>query len=120
MYKNLLLLWLSIFSSRIMAGEADIVAVTVQPDGSRSWSFQVTLKHADSGWKHYADRWEILSPTGEILATRVLAHPHINEQPFTRGLSGIVIPDRLESITFRAHDKVHGYGGKQINQTWPP
>ncbi len=40
----------------------------------------------------------------------MLAHPHVNEQPFTRGVSGIVIPDGLESVLVRGHDKVHGDG----------
>jgi len=118
--KKVLLLCLYILSSRIMAGEADVVAVNTQQAENGSWSFQVTLKHADTSWKHYADHWEILSAAGEILATRILAHPHINEQPFTRSLSGINIPDKLESIIIRAHDKVHGYGGKQISLPWPP
>jgi hypothetical protein len=41
----------------------------------------VTVRHADEGWEHYADCWEVLTLDGEVLATRELAHPHDNEQP---------------------------------------
>ncbi len=96
-----------------MAGEADVVEVKVSGDGN-SWSFDVSVKHADTGWDHYADKWEVVAPDGTVLATRVLAHPHENEQPFTRSLSGVDIPATVTSVIFRAHDSVHGYGGEEM------
>ncbi len=56
-----------------------------------------------------------LIPDGEVIATRVLAHPHDNEQPFTRSLGGVRIPAGLAKVRVRAHDKVHGYGGNEID-----
>ena len=95
----------------VFGGEADVVAVEVKSPGNQTYSFNVTVSHADQGWDHYADRWEIIAPDGEILARRVLAHPHTNEQPFTRSLSGVKIPVDIHQITVRAHDSVHAYGG---------
>jgi len=69
-----------------------------------------TVRHADSGWKHYADAIEISTPEGVVLLTRVLAHPHVNEQPFTRGASNITIPGGVRKILVRAKDSVHGFG----------
>ena len=117
---GLLALILTMSISTALAGEADVENVKILPYGSNSWTFQVAVRHADEGWDHYADRWEILAPDGKILSTRVLAHPHVNEQPFTRSLSGTTILDNITSITIRAHDKVHGYGGKTITLPWPP
>ncbi len=114
------LMILPVIANVAFAGKADVENVRVLTDGNNSWTFQVTVKHADEGWDHYADRWEILSENGKILSTRVLAHPHVNEQPFTRSLSGTTIPEHITSITIRAHDKVHGYGGKAVTLTWPP
>jgi hypothetical protein len=74
----------------------------------------VTVKHQDEGWQHYADAWEIVAPDGQVLATRTLYHPHVNEQPFTRSLSGVVIKPAIKVVTVRAHDSVHAYGGKEI------
>lgn len=95
-----------------LAGEVDVIAVETQHSADGRYDFSVTLQHEDSGWEHYADRWEVLSPDGKVLATRVLYHPHVDEQPFTRSLSHVQIPSGLDEVVVRGHDKVHGYGGK--------
>ena len=79
----------------------------------------MTLRHGDEGWDHYADRWDIVGPDGTVYGKRVLAHPHVNEQPFTRSLSGVVIPDNLVSVVVRGHDLVHGLGGKELQVDLP-
>lgn len=111
-YPALLLIGFFSFTGSAFAGEADVIAVKVKQVGKESYRFDVTVKHADEGWEHYADRWEVLAPDDKILDTRVLAHPHTNEQPFTRSLSGVHIPDGIHQVTIRAHDSVHAYGGK--------
>lgn len=93
------------------AGEADVVAVEVTRAADGTYDFAVTVAHADEGWDHYADRWEILAPDGTVLAERVLAHPHVEEQPFTRNLTGVGLPDSLREVRVRARDNRHGYGG---------
>ena len=75
--------------------------------------FRVSVRHADEGWDHYANRWEVLTPDGEVLATRVLRHPHVGEQPFTRDLAGVRVPPDLEEVVIRAGDSVHGLGGTE-------
>jgi len=101
------------------AGEADVVDVRISQSSSGSYSFDVTVKHADTGWEHYSDAWEVLDNKGNILAKRVLVHPHVNEQPFTRSLSGVKIPAELTAVTIRAHDSVHEYGGKEMTVKVP-
>jgi len=82
--------------------------------GASVWRFDVTLRHADAGWQHYADNWEILKLDGTLLGRRVLLHPHDNEQPFTRSLGGVKIPAAIKKVRVRGHDKRHSYGGKQL------
>jgi len=94
------------------AGEADVVDVAVRMTGQNTYSFDVSVSHADEGWQHYADKWDVVAPDGKVLGTRTLYHPHENEQPFTRSLSGVKIPASINAVTIRAHDSVHGYGGK--------
>jgi len=96
------------FAAPAVAAEVKVVGATARADGGGTYSFSVTLAHADSGWDHYADAWAVLAPDGRVLATRVLAHPHENEQPFTRSLSGVKIPPGLTKVMIRGHDKVHG------------
>ncbi|MGM0561963.1 MAG: hypothetical protein ACQETX_12945 [Pseudomonadota bacterium] len=99
-------------------GEADVLEVQV--NGTEGiYRFEVSVRHADEGWDHYADAWEIIGPDGEVIATRELAHPHVEEQPFTRSLPSVEIPDGLTEVTVRARDSVHGYGGEEITVELP-
>ncbi len=95
------------------AGPAEVVAAEVHCGEGASCSFRATVRHADSGWDHYADRWEVVAPDGRVLATRVLRHPHVREQPFTRALRDVALDASIERVRIRAHDSVHGYGGQE-------
>ena len=99
-------------TSPVFAGGADVVDVKVRQQGEKTYRFEVTLRHDDEGWDHYADGWQVIGEDGTVYATRVLAHPHVNEQPFTRSKSGVVIPKGVSQVVIVAHDKVHGVGGK--------
>ena len=103
-----------LLSTFVSANEADVLDVTVSCDKNRSCSFNVTIKHNDKGWDHYVNKYEILSPTGSILGTRVLFHPHVDEQPFTRSISSIKIPKGVNKVTIRAYDSVHEFGGNEF------
>lgn len=102
------------------AGLADVLKVEIRPAGDAgSYDIDVTLRHADSGWDHYANRWEVLAPDGRVIATRVLVHPHVHEQPFTRSLGGVRISGEYTWVKVRAHDLVHGYGGREVTLSVP-
>ncbi len=98
----------------INAGEAEVTRVELTRSTDGTYRFDVTVQHADEGWKHYANRWEVLAPDDTVLGTRTLYHPHVDEQPFTRSLSGVEIPQGVSSVTVRAHDLVHGTGGAEM------
>ena len=101
------------FCGQVWAGAVQIVdAKAVQQGGA--WSFSVTLKHADSGWEHYADAWRVVSATGKIFGVRTLFHPHENEQPFTRSLDRVVIKDSSMPVYIEANDKVHGWSAQRF------
>jgi hypothetical protein len=101
------------------AGEADVIEVEVRRIDADTYRFDVTVRHADEGWKHFANKWDVTAPDGTVLGTRTLAHPHVEEQPFTRSLSGVKIPENITEVTVRAHDLVHGYGGKTVQVKVP-
>ena len=107
-----------LFSAVLYAGQADILDVKVTATQD-TYRFDVTLRHDDTGWSHYADGWEVLSPAGDSLGKRVLLHPHVDEQPFTRSLSGVRIPGGIKTVSIRAHDSVHGYATKQYQVKLP-
>lgn len=100
------------------AGEVDVVDVTIESLGDGKFRINATLAHDDTGWDHYADRWDVLDESGEVIGVRELAHPHVNEQPFTRSVS-ISIPESVKTITVRANDSVHETGGKTFEIAVP-
>lgn len=106
-------------SAPAAAGEADVVAVEATRQADGRWRFDVTVQHADTGWDHCADRWEVLAPDGTVLGTRELLHPHVTEQPFTRGLADVAVPEGMQQVTVRAHDSVHGFGGAEMTVDLP-
>jgi hypothetical protein len=95
------------------AGEAEVISATARCDATSLCEIIVTLEHADEGWRHYADRWDVLDPEGRVLATRVLRHPHVQEQPFTRSLPDVQLPAGLTHVSVRGHDSVHGDGAAE-------
>ena len=102
-----------LLSAGAAAGTADVVDVVVRCVSENTCTFTVTVRHDDEGWDHYADGFEILTQDGEVIGTRVLRHPHVDEQPFTRALQGVEIPESVTEVRVRAHDSVHGHGGEE-------
>lgn len=109
----------SAFTALARAGLADVENVRVEraPDGT--YTFHVTVRHADEGWSHYADAWQVVLPDGTVAGIRELAHPHTDEQPFTRSLWGVKIPPEIDRVRVRARDKIHGFGGREMTVELP-
>ncbi len=97
-----------------------MVEVSVESEAAGTYRFDVTVASADTGWEKYADLWEVRAPDGSVLGTRVLAHPHVEEQPFTRSQSGIGIPDGVETVTVVARDSEAGFCGEPQEVEIPP
>ena len=99
-------------STSLLAGEVRIIDVKVvcQVD----CTFSVTLGHADTGWEHYANQWDVVGLDGTLIKSRVLYHPHVDEQPFTRSLSGVSIEKTVKQVKVRAKDLKHGYSLKEF------
>ncbi len=101
-------------NQKAIAGPVDVVGAKANKEVAGTYRFDVTVKHADTGWKHYANKWQVLAPNGDVLGTRILHHPHVNEQPFTRSLSGVKIPENIKKITIKAFDNLNHKGGKVL------
>ena len=91
-----------------LAEDPVIENVTATRQGD-TWRFDVTISHPDTGWEHYADGWRVLDMDGNELGMRVLYHPHVDEQPFTRSLSGVVIPEGTRQVQVQARDLPAGW-----------
>lgn len=96
----------------VSASPTEIVKVVFVRSGG-SWDVSVTLRHADTGWKHYANIWIVTDMDANGLGRRVLVHPHVNEQPFTRSDS-ITLPAGMTKVQVRAGDKPNGFNSNIV------
>ncbi|MEM1064675.1 MAG: hypothetical protein AAF771_05995 [Pseudomonadota bacterium] len=118
MRKLLLIAACSAVATTAIADPAQIVEIDAVERGG-AWQFSVTLLHEDTGWDDYADGWRIEAPDGTVLGTRELLHPHVNEQPFTRSLSGVEVPEDLGEIVVRARTNVDGWDDATVSAELP-
>ena len=102
-----------VLPTALAAGEPVIENATAERTGD-TWRFNVTISHPDTGWDHYADGWEVLDANGQSLGLRTLHHPHVEEQPFTRSLTGVEVPEGMTSVFIRARCSVHGWGEERV------
>ncbi len=108
MFRASLALFAVLVGSSASSDPARIVAVDATETGG-AWRFAVTLRHGDTGWDDYADGWRVETADGSVLGTRELLHPHVNEQPFTRSLGGVSVPDGVTEVFIRARTTVTGW-----------
>jgi len=96
-----------------IGGCAHVVGVEVS-GGSGNFTFAVTVASSETGWDKYADAWVVRGNDGTIYGERVLTHPHVEEQPFTRSLSGVMIPGGITEVVVAAQDSVLGFCGDEL------
>lgn len=93
---------------------ADVLEAEATRESEGVFDFVVTVRSPDTGWEKYADAWEVRAPDGTVLGARVLTHPHVEEQPFTRSLSGVEVPAGVSAVEVAARDSVEGFCGATI------
>lgn len=111
--KSLVTVLTLLFPITAFADPPVIEDVKATPDGDR-WRFDVTLSHPDTGWEHYADGWRVLDMEGNELGMRVLTHPHVDEQPFTRSLDSVDIPNDINKVQIEARCNIDGWTGDPV------
>lgn len=97
----------------------DVVAVQVSSAGDGRFNFQVTLSSPYDTPQRYADAFRVMTEEGETLGVRELLHDHANEQPFTRGLSGVAIVPGITHVVVQGRDQEYGYGGETMTVELP-
>lgn len=108
MFKIGLVVTFLLAAQAALADNAVIKNVRVSQSGGL-WTFDVTISHGDSGWEHFADAWRILDSSGNQIAIRELIHPHVDEQPLTRSLSGVALPAGITEVGVQVRDTVAGW-----------
>ena len=108
MTRTLIFLLGILAATPIFADPPQVENVTTERAGM-GWRINVTLSHPDRGWNHFADGWEVLDADGRRLGYRELMHPHDHEQPFTRSLFNVMIPDGTRTVFIRARCSKSGW-----------
>ncbi|OWU85841.1 hypothetical protein ATO6_02775 [Oceanicola sp. 22II-s10i] len=106
------LLTLTILAATPLRADPPMIEGATAERSGMGWRFEVTVRHADEGWGHYVDGWAILDETGKKIAYRKLHHPHVNEQPFTRSLPSVMVPDGTRKIYIQAFCSTGGKSEK--------
>ena len=97
----------------------DIVGATFDPIGATTWSVRVTLSSPYDSEDRYGDAWRVLLLDGTVLGTRLLTHHHATEQPFTRALNNVEIPEGTESVLVEGRDLINGWSEEQVEFELP-
>ncbi len=96
----------------------DVVDVDVS-QGSETFNFDVTVSSPYDSPERYADAFRVVGDDGRVYAVRELLHDHSGEQPFTRSLGPVGIPETVDTVIVEARDLVYGWGGGTVEVTLP-
>lgn len=103
-------------ANSVPADCAHVVSAVATEESAGVYTFDTTVASTETGEDKYADEWRVVTTEGNItiLGLRELGHPHVDEQPFTRGLKGVAIPANVASVVVEANDSVLGYCGDVV------
>lgn len=91
----------------------DVLEARLERSGD-GWTVAATISSPYDSEERYADAFRVVAPDGTVLGVRELLHPHAEEQPFTRSLSGIDIPADVDAVVVEGRDLIHGWGGRTV------
>ncbi len=97
----------------------DIRSAELQDNGDGTFDLAATVSSPYDTPERYADAFRALDADGTVLGIRELTHDHAGEQPFTRTLNGLEIPEDVETITVEGRDLANGWGGASVQVTVP-
>ena len=98
----------------------DIIAATAAQGADGTWEFTATVSSPYDTASRYADAWRVVAPDGTELGIRELLHDHAGEQPFTRSLTGVEVPEGISVVTIEGRDQVNGWGGATVEVELKP
>lgn len=97
----------------------DVVGVKVRAQAGGKFDFDVTVSSPYDSPRRYADAFRVTGRDGQVYGERTLWHDHAGEQPFTRDLYGVTIPQGVRTVAVQARDQNYGYGGKHVEAALP-
>ena len=104
-----LLLLLALPVHMLTASEADVLDVQIQRAATGAYRIDVTVQHADSGWDHYADRWDGLRLMAACWAPAHCCTRTSMNGRFTTVYPGCDFRQISRQLPYRAHDSVRSW-----------
>lgn len=96
----------------------DVLEAEVTASGD-AWSVAATISSPYDSPERYADAFRVVAPDGTVLGVRELLHDHAGEQPFTRSLDDVTIPDDVDEVSVEGRDLANGWGGDTVTVPVP-
>lgn len=107
------------FSTPVFAGGADVIDGEISRDSNGRYTVTATIQHKDEGPEHFANHLQVLTPEGKVVGAMYFIDPHIHVQPFVTIVQSVNVPRGVRELRLRAHDKLHGYTGKEFKLKVP-
>jgi len=92
----------------------DVISAKVSSSGKDTYDFDVTVSSPYDSPRRYADAFRVTDKDGTVYGERTLSHDHATEQPFTRDLYSVKIPNTVRVVVIQSRDLRYGYGGKTV------
>ena len=108
-------------SSEAATGEQfpDVQKAEISGDPGGPYSIAVTMSSPYDTAERYADSMRVRSAGGDVYGERKLTHDHASEQPFTRDITDVEIPDGVTEVVVEGHDQESGWGGETVTVKVP-
>lgn len=96
----------------------DVLEAVVEP-ASGAFDVDATISSPYDTPERYADALRVRSEDGTVYGVRELTHDHASEQPFTRTLTGLDLPDDVDEVVVEGRDQANGWGGATVTVEVP-
>lgn len=109
----------TVASGGVVADCPQVTEVELTQTAPGVFTVATTVRSLDIEGVGYADAWEVRDLEGGVLGERILTHPHVDEQPFTRTLPGVAIAPAITRVEVAARDSARGYCGLPLTVEVP-
>ncbi|QSB05615.1 hypothetical protein [Natronoglycomyces albus] len=90
-----------------------VTDVYVERSGG-TYLFTVTVSSEYDSTDRWADAIRVRSASGEEYGVRELGRHHADEQPFTRQITDVEVPDDVTVVIVEGRDSKNGWGGQSV------
>ena len=90
-----------------------VVAAEVSGD-SDLFTFQVMISSPYASAERHTDAVRVIGDDGVVYGILELTHPHAGQQPFSRTLRDVEIPESVTKVIIEGRDSTYGWGGEVV------